>query len=142
MLSFHLQYSKRPKSLKSVTRIKNFFQKFQSVFNLPSVQMDRFFYKLEHLELQLLHTCYLSQELDQESSIEQLKSELEGLDRAYSDSKEQVARCEDMVSQLTQELEAGQKELSLTLSHVTELEDTGRQLRDKVKEAQQEVGRG
>ena len=80
--------------------------------------------------------------MDKEATVEQQRSELEGLDRAYSESKEEVVKCEDMIHQLTGELDATQRELSNTQSRLRDSEDTGKELREKVQEAKHEVRNG
>lgn len=72
--------------------------------------------------------------------IEQQKSDLEGLDRAFSESKEEVGRCEEMIHQLTKELENTQNELRSAYGRVKEVEEANRDLKERVQEVQHQVG--
>ena len=71
--------------------------------------------------------------------MEQQRSELEGLDRAYSESKEEVVKCEDMIHQLTGELDSAQRDLSSTQVRLGDSEEQCKDLREKVQEAKHEV---
>ena len=68
-----------------------------------------------------------------------MKSDIENLNKMYSESKRENEKCEDVIEQLTQELNSSQEELSMSQNRVTECEENIKNLKDRNQDLQSEV---
>lgn len=80
-----------------------------------------------------------NKELDKDQRIDSLKTDMENLDRMYTDTKHEVKKCEDVIEQLTQEFSTSQEDLSVAQARMRENEDNIRNLKDRVQDLTAEV---
>ena len=81
------------------------------------------------------------QENEKEDALDQMKSELEELEKVFEEKVAMVTHCEDVIEQLSQEVNQSQDELSRALDKGTQGEGQVASLKERLQQTQQEVRR-